>query len=57
MGSNWKKKYTINLDWMVKLKTNKFFTKRKKIEIKRTRKKLKKVIYEKLRLKNKIKNK
>jgi len=57
MGSNWKKKYTINLDWMVKLKTNKFFTKRKKIEIKRTRKKLEKVIYEKLRLKNKIKNK
>jgi hypothetical protein len=42
---------------MVKLKTNKFFTKRKKIEIKRTRKKLEKVIYEKLRLKNKIKNK
>jgi hypothetical protein len=42
---------------MVKLKTNKFFTKRKKIEIKRTREKLEKLIYEKLKLKNKIKNK
>ena len=42
---------------MVKLKTNKFFTKRKKIEIKRTWKKLEKLIYEKLKLKNKIKNK
>jgi hypothetical protein len=27
---NWKNKYTINLDWMMKLKTNRIFTKKVK---------------------------
>jgi hypothetical protein len=41
---------------MVKLKTNKCFINwPKKIEIKRTRERLKKVIYKKLKLKGKIK--
>jgi hypothetical protein len=57
MGSNWKKKYTINLDWMVKLKTNKLFTKTKKNRNQKNKRKIEKVIYEKLRLKNKIENK
>jgi hypothetical protein len=43
----------------VKLKTNKTFTKwtRKKIKIKRIRTKLKNIIFDKLGLKDKIKNK
>jgi len=43
----------INLNWMMKLKTNKTFTKRvkeKKIEIERIRTKLKNIIFDKLRL-------
>jgi hypothetical protein len=42
---------------MVKLKTNKLFTKTKKNRNQKNKRKIEKVIYEKLRLKNKIENK
>jgi len=43
---------------MIKLKINNFFTKdRKKLEIKRIRTKLKKIIYHKIELKDKIEDK
>jgi hypothetical protein len=50
---------TINLDWRIKLKTNKILQKGqgKKLEIKRLRTKLKNIIFDKLRLKYKIENK
>ena len=49
-GSNWKR-YTINFDWVMKLKTNKTLIKKakeKKLGIKRIRIELEKVIYVKL---------
>jgi hypothetical protein len=48
----------INLNWMMKLKTNKTFTKwsRKKIEIQKIKTKLKNIIFGILGLKDKIKN-
>jgi len=54
-----KKHNTINLNWMMKLKTNKTFTKmlRKKIKVKRMRINLKNIIFGKLGLKDKIENK
>jgi len=54
------KKYnTINLNWMMKLKTNKTFTNypRKKLKIQRMRTKLKNIIFDKLRFKNEIEKK
>jgi len=50
---------TINLNWMIKLKTNKFFIKvpRKKLKIKRMRTELENMIFGKLRLNDKIENK
>jgi len=50
-GLNWKKKQNnIKFYWMMKFKTNKTLTKelRKKLEIKRIRTELKKIIYDKL---------
>jgi len=49
----------INLNWMMKLKTNKTFTKmlRKKIKVKKMRINLKNIIFGKLGLKNKNENK
>jgi len=54
------KKYnSLNLNWMMKLKTNKTFTKwpRKKLEIQRKRTELENTIFGKLELKDKIENK
>jgi hypothetical protein len=50
---------TINLNWRLKLKTNKTFRKgpRKKIKIKRMRTRLENIIFGKLRLNDKIENK
>jgi len=50
---------TINLNWMIKLKTNKIFIKvpRKKLKIKRMRTELENMIFGKLRLNDKIENK
>jgi len=54
------KKYnSLNLNWMMKLKTNKTFTKwpRKKLEIQRKRTELENTIFGKLELNDKIENK
>jgi len=53
-----RKHNTINLNWNMKLKTNKTFTKRpkKKKEIQRMRNKLKNIIFGKLGLNDEIKN-
>jgi len=50
---------TMNLDWKMKLKTNKIFTKRqrKKLKIKRIRTKLKIIIFGKLSLNDEIESK
>jgi len=50
---------TINVNWMIKLKTTKTFTKgsKKKYEIQRMRTTLENIIFGKLRLNDKIKNK
>jgi len=50
---------TINVNWMIKLKTTKTFTKgsKKKNEIQRMRTTLENIIFGKLRLNDKIKNK
>ena len=50
VGSNWKNWWIINLDWMIKLKTNKNIMEkpRKILEIKRIKIELKKIIYDKL---------
>jgi hypothetical protein len=47
-----RKHNTISLNWMIKLKSNKFFTKksRKKLKIKRMKTKLKDIIFGELRL-------
>jgi hypothetical protein len=53
-GENWKKKkQTINLDWRVRLKTNKTFIKglkEKEIRNRKNKDKIKKKIHEKLKL-------
>jgi len=50
---------TIHLNWRMKLKTNKTYTKetRKKIEIKRMRTKLENIIFSKLKMNDEIENK
>jgi len=50
---------TINVNWMIKLKTTKTFTKgsKKKNEIQRMRTTLENIIFDKLKLNDKIKNK
>jgi len=50
---------TINVNWMIKLKTTKTFTKgyKKKNEIQRMRTTLENIIFDKLGLNDKIKNK